>query len=384
MDMKVDGLRATVYAALALAFASFGDAFLYPFLPVNFADVNVPVVWVGLLLSVNRFVRIVSNSLLVHAFARYGLRTIMICAVLLAITSTAGYGFASGLIAWLIFRIMWGLSFSAMRIGTLGYALHQPRQGFALGVSRSVQEVGPLLSLFMAPFLLRSLEPHTIFYVLALLSIPALYFAWILPPGDDKTQPYARKGIFHWPSTLNALTLASAIVIDGIVVVLLGILFLRYPKEMDLATATTLAAFYLGYRKVCLVTLSAAGGWVADHVGIDRMFNVSMLGVIIGLLIMVSGWISTGAIIVFTFNSINAAITPGNVSRAGSHLLAAVAENATWRDIGAAIGTLVGGLLLTSSYLHEVLITSVLILILLFLTHAETARKALKLFYSWK
>src|SRR5688572_6600908 len=123
------GIKASAFAALALAFASFGDAFLYPFLPVNFGSIGVPVLWVGVLLSINRFVRIISNTLLVHAFAKYGLRTIMICAVAMAITSTFGYGIASSVIAWLIFRVIWGLAFSAMRIGTLGYALQQERKG---------------------------------------------------------------------------------------------------------------------------------------------------------------------------------------------------------------------------------------------------------------
>jgi hypothetical protein len=37
------GIKASAFAALALAFASFGDAFLYPFLPVNFESVGIPV-----------------------------------------------------------------------------------------------------------------------------------------------------------------------------------------------------------------------------------------------------------------------------------------------------------------------------------------------------
>src|SRR5690242_19868463 len=100
IEQKDTGLRASAFAALALAFASFGDAFLYPFLPVNFESAGVPVMGVGLLLSINRFVRIVANTVIVHAFARYGLRSIMIVAVTMAIMSTLGYGIATGLVAW--------------------------------------------------------------------------------------------------------------------------------------------------------------------------------------------------------------------------------------------------------------------------------------------
>jgi MFS transporter, DHA1 family, multidrug resistance protein len=382
--MNDKGLKATSSAALALAFASFGDAFLYPFLPVNFNTVGIPVVWVGLLLSINRFVRIISNSLVVHAFAKYGFRTIMICAVLLAIFSTAGYGLVSGLIAWLILRIMWGLSFSAMRIGSLGYALREEKQGFALGVSRSLQEIGPMLSLLIAPFLLVTFESQTIFYLLALCSVPALYFAWSLPREENKTPAPATKTILHWPSVINALTFVSSFLIDGIIVVVLGVLFLRYHSGIDLITATALAAFYLGYRRICLVILAPAGGWIADKIGLDRVFNASMAFVLIGLLAIVSGWITTGAVIVFTFYSMNVAMTAGSVSRKASHLLAAVAENATWRDIGAALGTLIGGFLLSSPYLNTILIMGMISLAFLFFIQLRTARKAFNFLYVWK
>lgn len=378
------GLKAPVYASLALAFASFGDAFLYPFLPVNSLAVGVPVVWIGILLSINRFVRIFSNTWIVHLFATYGLRLITIIAVLLAITSTAGYAIADSILLWLIFRVAWGLSFSAMRIGTLGYALRQPQQGFALGLTRGVQEAGPMVALFLAPVLLNYFNHTIIFLLLAAFSLPALYFSWKLPKENDKTPSVRGKVFLQFPSTLNSLTFATAFVIDGIIVVVLGILFLHHEEHITLLTATTLAALYLGYRRICLVIFSPTGGWMADKIGIGNAFNLSLGAVIIGLLILTSGWIGIGSFILFTFYSIHAAITPGNVSNQGIHGLSDVAENATWRDIGAAVGTLAGGVLLTSDYLTTTLIAAIVGLVLLLLIHLGTARKALNLLYPWK
>lgn len=383
-EIKNNGLKTSAFAALALAFASFGDAFLYPFLPVNFDSVGVPVIWAGLLLSINRFVRIISNTLLVHAFAKYGLRSIMILAVAMAITSTLGYGIATSLLAWLSFRIVWGLAFSAMRIGTLGYALQYERKGFALGTSRSLQEAGPMLSLFVALVLLSYFEPKTLFYLLGLPSAPALYFAISLPNVDDKTQGLESRKFIRWPSSLNSITLVSAILIDGLIVVVLGVLFLHYRESITIVTATTLAAFYLGYRRIYLVALSPAGGWIADKIGLDRVFNISMALVAFGLILILWGWIGTGAVIVFTFYSINAAVTPGSATKGDSHSLAAVAENATWRDICAAVGTLIGGLLISSHYLNMVLAVAIFAVVVLLLFHLGTARRAIRLFYSWK
>lgn len=377
-------LKPPVYASLALTFSGVGDAFLYPFLPLNHAAVGVPIVWVGVLLSVNRFVRILSNTWTIHLFAKYGLRSVTVIAVLLAIVSTAGYTLANSIFLWLIFRVVWGLSFSAMRISTLGYSLEQSQPGLAFGLTRGIQEVGPTIALFLAPVILRHYNHNIIFLMLAGFSLPALYFAFKLPSVEYRPRSTSEVKLLQIPSVMNSITFATAFLIDGIIVVALGILFLRHKEGITLLSATTIAAVYLGYRKVCLVIFSPLGGWAADKVGIQNVFNVSLAALITGIVILTSGWIEVGVIILFTFYSIHAAITPASVSGPEPHALSAMAENATWRDIGAAIGTLTGGVLLTSDYLTTILVSGIFILVLLLFVHLGTAQKAIKLLYLWK
>jgi len=385
MEENKHGLKAPLFASLSLAFASFGDAFLYPFLPVNHAAVGVPVVWIGVLLSVNRFVRIFSNAWIVHLLAKYGLRLVTILAMLLAILSTAGYAVAANVFLWLLLRIVWGLAFSALRISTIGYSLQQAQQGFALGLTRGIQEIGPMVSLLLAPLLLQYFNSTQTFFALTILSLPAFYFAWNLPKQNDKTPIVTGRGsVLQIPSLLNSITFTSAFLIDGIIVVVLGILFLHCKESITLLTATSLAAFYLGYRRVCLVVFSPAGGWVADRIGLKHIFNLSLFMMIAGLVMLAFGWIETGAIITFTFYSIHAAITPCYVSLEQDHPLVSVAANATWRDMGAAFGTLAGGLLLSSSYLNHVLIFTIFGLAILFMFHWGTAQRTLKSLYLWK
>src|SRR5690606_20328428 len=134
--------------------------------------------------------------------------------------------------------------------------------------------------------LLSYFEPKTIFYLLALLSAPGLFFAFSLPNADDKTQGLESRKFIRWPSSLNSITLVSAILIDGIIVVVLGVLFIHYRESITIVKATTLAAFYLGYRRICLVALSPAGGWIADKIGLERVFNFSMALVALGLVLI--------------------------------------------------------------------------------------------------
>lgn len=374
-------LKAPTYAALALAFSSFGDAFLYPFLPLNSEQVGISVTWIGIILSINRFVRIFSNTWVVHLFARHGLRLVTIVAVVLAIVSTAGYALASGIMVWILLRIVWGLAFSAMRIGTLAYALQNPHQGFTLGMSRGLQEAGPMLALLLAPLLLKLFATPTIFIILAVMSLPALYFAWNLPNIQENLSTKVSSSFLRFPNLLNSITFVSSFLIDGIVIVVLGVLFMKYKTAVSPLIATSLAAFYLSYRRVCLVILSPAGGWLADKVGLSKVFTSSLAMVILGLIMIIFGWIEVGAAIVFTFYSIHAAITPGNISQSQNHQLVSVAENATWRDLGAALGTLAGGLLLVSDYLISTFSISVFLLALLLLFHLGHMPKAVKIFY---
>ncbi|MEQ9208658.1 MAG: hypothetical protein RLN96_02280, partial [Pseudomonadales bacterium] len=131
------------------------------------------------------------------------------------------------------------------------------------------------------------------------------------------------------PSLPNSITFASALLIDGIMVVALGVLLLRYRDNITILTATSLAAFYLGYRRACLVLLSPAGGWLADRIGIRQIFDLSLFMMIVGLSVLLLGQIEIGTIITFAFYSVHAATTPGYVSWKQDHPLSHVAENAT-------------------------------------------------------
>lgn len=373
-DRPAYNLKAPVCASLALAFASFGDAFLYPYLPINGMQVGVPVLWVGLLLSINRFVRIIANSITTRVFAGYGLRLVTIAAATLAIISTAGYALSVGLLAWVSFRILWGLSYAALRISTLGYALEQPRPGLALGISRSLQELGPLLILFLAPLIIQHVDPELIFVLLATASLPALYFAIKLPATADKPVLPKVTTKVRFPSVSNLITLVAALLIDGVLIVSLGILFLREATNITPLKATALAAGYLAYRRICLVALSTLGGWMADKIGFEKVFLGSLFFIISGLFIIGSGWVATGTVIVFSFYGVFSAIAPGAMSAHASPLHAA-AENATWRDIGAATGTLLGGFLMTSGHLLTILSFATVGLLILFFVQINTALK---------
>lgn len=372
---KLLSFQAPVYAAFALAFASFGDAFLYPFLPLHGESLGMSAVWIGILLSINRFARIFANTVIARACANYGFRMMTIFAVGVAVFSTIGYGLVTGIAGWVLFRISWGLSYSVLRISAISYALDHERRGLSLGLSKGVQEAGPMVTLLVAPPLLFPLEPEITFVVLSIASLPGFYFAWKLPNKFGEITPFSFRRFAKVPSTFNLLTFCSSILIEGVVVVTLGVLFLKYREDISVMTASILAASYLGYRRVCLIVFSPFGGWIADKYGLERIVIISMAMVLLGLIFLTAGYIEVGAAIGFAFYSILSALTPGAAIK-GQSSLDAVSDNATWRDIGAALGTLTGGLLLESEFITTALIFGILVMSMLFIKYAGLKGKA--------
>jgi MFS transporter, DHA1 family, multidrug resistance protein len=336
------------------------------------------VAWIGILLSINRFARIFTNTIIARACASYGFRLMTIVAVAIAVFSTAGYGFASGIASWILFRVSWGLSYSVLRISAISYSLDHQRQGFALGLSKSVQEAGPMLTLLIAPPFLFPLEPETIFFILSIASLPAFYFALKLPKKFGVVTPFSFKRFAKIPSTFNLLTFCSSILVEGIVVVTLGVLFLKHRENITVLTASIMAASYLGYRRICLIAFSPFGGWIADKYSLEKVFSISLIMVLAGLIFLTVGYIEVGAIVLFAFYSILSALTPGAAFKKGSHVLDAVSENATWRDIGAALGTLAGGLLLESDFIPVFLLGGTVLLGVIFIFYANILSKTFK------
>ena len=104
------------------------------------------------------------------------MRTATIVAVLVAVCTTVGYAFSSSVLVWLIFRIVWGLCYSALRITSIGYALKDPRPGFALGLSKSLQETGAIFILAIASLFLQYLDAKMVFVLIAMASLPVNLF----------------------------------------------------------------------------------------------------------------------------------------------------------------------------------------------------------------
>lgn len=365
MQKYITEMRSPMYASFSLTFALMGDAFLYSFLPVNALTIHVPIIWIGTILSINRFTRILLNPLILAVFSRVGFRLPVIIAATTAVLATAGYGAGFGIAILLVLRILWGVSYSVLRVAAITYAMDYAKKGLALGVSQSIVESGPLMALLIGPLLFEVISPRSIFLVIAMLSTPGIYFAFKL-----KERNRSAGGQFSFklsfPSIFNRLAFLGAFAVEGMLVVLIGALLVDAKPNWSAVEITAGAAGFLSFRRICSLLISPFAGWSADRYGLANIYSGSILLICMGLLLATSGWVMSGLILVFTFYNVNASLAAGAASSGKADVTQAVSNNATFRDAGSAFGALAGGFLLANDHLS--LIFTGITLLLIFLT----------------
>jgi MFS transporter, DHA1 family, multidrug resistance protein len=365
-------LKPPVYSALAMAFAGIGDAFLYPFLPLYSTSIGIPVAWVGILLSINRFARVFLSSVVLKGFRFFGIKNITILASILAVCSTVGYGLNLGIVVWILLRIIWGLCFSAFRISTATYALANTQKGLALGLSNGIYEIGPLLALLIGPFIMVCFDIRNSFYILSAASSISLFFAYKIPA---LPQIVARreKTTINFPSITNLLSFSTSFIVEGILVISIGFFIQKYYKISILEVAS-IAGTFLFFRRICLLVISPLGGLLIDRFGLRTVLIISVLVVNIGVILIVNNQLLAGSIMVFGFTAVTNVILPIAASLNATNKISTIAQNSIFRDAGAAFGTLLGGFLLTGLHLNGFLISAVVVQAFLLFYWSKTVK----------
>ena len=160
------GWRSLWLSSWALSLSLFGDALIYIVLPVNADLFGISLAWVGVLLAANRIIRTFTYGFVAQLGERIGLKNLCILACCTAILSTAGYGFLHGGWPLLGSRVVWGLSYAGLLLVTLAYAARdRAKTGTRVGVSRAIEQVGPLLALTVGTWLAGIVGPRDVFRI---------------------------------------------------------------------------------------------------------------------------------------------------------------------------------------------------------------------------
>lgn len=174
-----NGHSSIMIVAIVTAICLLGDSMLYIVLPVYWREAGLNALWeVGILLSINRFVRLPLNPLIGWLYHRMTLRTGLIVAVLLGSAATLGYGLCNGFAVWLLLRAVWGIAWSLLRMGgyfTVISCSDDFNRGRSMGSFNGIYRLGSLIGMLfggvLAP-LVGMKAVAILFGLMALIGLP--------------------------------------------------------------------------------------------------------------------------------------------------------------------------------------------------------------------
>jgi MFS family permease len=185
--------RLVIVLGLSTLLSLSGDLTLYAILPVNAGGLLLTLGQIGVLLSANRFVRLLSNPLTGFLLDRGKRRPIFLTGMLLGTLSTLVYAQTRLFWVLLIGRLMWGFAWSFINVGgnTMVVDSTQPTdRGRFLGVLNLMLSLGLALNPLIGGFLADALGFRPTMLLCALLTGAGFLLALFLLPETYPVRPH--------------------------------------------------------------------------------------------------------------------------------------------------------------------------------------------------
>lgn len=140
--------RPVIVISLITAACLLGDSMLYIVLPLHWKEAGLTSLWeVGILLSVNRVIRLPLNPLVGWIYKKISSFSGVMLALMLAVCTTFSYGFAKGFALWFALRCIWGIAWTFLRLGgfyTVLDAASENNRGHFMGLYNGLYRLGSL------------------------------------------------------------------------------------------------------------------------------------------------------------------------------------------------------------------------------------------------
>lgn len=320
--------RVLLPLGLGTAISLLGDSTLYTVLPRPSiaASVGVTLTMVGILLGINRLVRLLSNPLAGWLYDRLPTRRIMIASLGIGFISTIILAMGRGFEIYLISRVLWGIAWSGIWIGgnsiVLAIASDENRGRlsgryqvwFFLGISASAFLGGLFTDLFgFFPGLLISAGLTGIALLIWIVYLPETKPARVVSPRSVKTESSHR---FPWriaflasiPVFVFRFVLAG--VLASTTILWLGSLVGDgLNLELGFIPLATFAGAFVALRTIAGMISAPISGKLSDRLN-RRWFVIAILLALgsVGLWLM-----STDAMIIALLGALLASVPGGGI-----------------------------------------------------------------------
>jgi len=355
-----------VLTAVVVACSLLGDSFLYIGLPLQFGTLELSLVSVGILLSVNRFVRFFSNTWAGYIYRRYGIRLPFVTAICVGTMATLSYGVVSGFLPFFIARIVWGVAWSFLRLP--GYffvaAASGERRGKTMGLYQSISVIGSLCGTLVGGFLLDlwGFRSAVLFLTCgSAIGIPvalSLKDTERLLRGERRTSaPINLKLIFGGfkmlgtglGTTMNNLLLGSVLTST----LALYLLELVGEEGVSILGVTvgiaTLSGFLVATQRMSRIAAGALLGWMSDILGRQRTVAILLTGGVASMALLGLSYSISVVVLAVLLAFISSTALGVVLATEASDLAAAqdegreyvISSYANWVDLGSAMGPLI-------------------------------------------
>jgi predicted MFS family arabinose efflux permease len=329
----------------ATAFSLLGDQVLYAVIPVMHTELGLSAIQVGILLSANRWVRLLTNELAHRLASSTYTKLLFVSAFALGAATTAAYTATFSFTILLLARLAWGLSWSLIRhfgVSTVMAGVPVQNAGRSMGIYNGISRAGSVAGLFGGAVIVDLIGFQAGMWVLAAISLLAIPLAIVgyqpvdVEDADAHEQPRPAIG-----KSLLALGVSLGAVGPGFVMSTLGAILVTYVEGDALFTAATLTGALLAFRYLIDSTLAPWLGGSFDQFGFHKttIFYLACGGVaLIAASWLPTAWVFVLLIVIF-FNCATGlqAGVAGRVSKMGS---GPFARYVTATDFGSAVGPL--------------------------------------------
>lgn len=374
--------KQTILASIVLTLCLVSDSLLYLLLPLYFEDFGLALIWVGILLSVNRLVRILLQFWLIHWYQKLGLKNTLLVAVLFAAAGCSFFTIDSPVYILLLGRVLWGVAYALLRMACLFLATEDSQSSLnKLGWYTALQEVGPLLILILAPLFVEQLNPQSVMLIPLVLCFIAL--APISMLRQDRTNPEHLRytltkqrhyGGFRLPewSKDHATTLIFSTLYEGVWIVCLAQLFIMSGSSQ--LQALNYVALLLVARRGFNLILGITFIRVKRSHDSRFVLNTSSLLMIVASFLIFYEYLMLGSLLAIFGRGFYMLLMPKILSdEAKSSASKRQALNAftMWRDIASALGAFLGGVLLHYGLVKLFFVVMACLVALLLINHKK-------------
>ena len=182
--------RPIIVIALITAACLLGDSMLYVVLPVHWQEMGLTSLWqIGIILAMNRIVRIPLNPLVSKLYQKISARSGMTLAVILAAGTTAAYGVVPSFAVFILLRCLWGLAWTFLRLGAYFTILDcstDANRGRSMGRYNGLYRLGSLGGMLLGGVLADTVGVAATCSLFALCSLAALPFVYKFVPAAGR------------------------------------------------------------------------------------------------------------------------------------------------------------------------------------------------------